>query len=240
MNLFIIIIGAGDWGQLPPVHEKHINFENSWIVKSVLNYKLYKLVEVKRTNGKDLLRDTRAIRNGEAIDYSTYGTCKHPTALCYSNDAVNAFNSKWNEHYAKQHSRTKTINGFDGTKCILYDELKMLSYKMHGQRISKFSPQYIVQSWTDDSITLKQTQVTHAGRTIDIDIKYSVSFKPGYAMTVHNSHCLTVLESYSICEHENVRNKMLYVALTRATKKSHINFCNIKKYRHHTGHTYIY
>ena len=40
-----IIIGAGDWGQLPPVHEEHIDFENSWIVKYVFNYNLYKLVE---------------------------------------------------------------------------------------------------------------------------------------------------------------------------------------------------
>ena len=43
---------------------------------------LHKLVEVKRTDDRDLLRDTRAVRNGEAIDYSTYGTCEHPTALC--------------------------------------------------------------------------------------------------------------------------------------------------------------
>ena len=99
---------------MPPVQEEHHDFENSWIVKSVFNYNIYKLVEVKRTDDTDLLRDTRAIRNGEAIDYSAYGMCEHPTALCYSNDVVNGINSKWNEHYAKQHSRTKTINGLDG------------------------------------------------------------------------------------------------------------------------------
>ena len=41
-----IIIGAGDWGQLPPVHEEHIDFENSWIVKYVFNYNLNEVVEV--------------------------------------------------------------------------------------------------------------------------------------------------------------------------------------------------
>ena len=75
-----------------------------------------------------------------------------------------------NEHYAKQHSRTKTINGLDGTKYILYDGLNMLSHEI------KNSQQYIVQSWTDDSITLKQTQGKHAGGTTDVDIRYSVSF----------------------------------------------------------------
>jgi len=78
-----IIIGAVDWGQLPPVHEEHIDFENSWIVKCAFDYNLYKLVEVKRTNDRDLLRDTRATRNGEAMDYSTYGTCEHPTGQHY-------------------------------------------------------------------------------------------------------------------------------------------------------------
>ena len=102
-----VIIGAGDWGQLPPVHEEHIDFESSWIVKYVFNYTLYKLVEVKRTNDKDLLRDTRAIRNGDTINYATYGALERPTALCFSNDAVNTVNKKSNEHYAKQHNKNE-------------------------------------------------------------------------------------------------------------------------------------
>ena len=32
-----IIIGAGDWGQSPPVHEEHIDFEDSWIIEYVLD-----------------------------------------------------------------------------------------------------------------------------------------------------------------------------------------------------------
>ena len=119
-----IITGAGDWGQLPPVNEEHIDFENSWIVKYVFNYNLYKLVEVKRTNDKELLHDTRTIRNGGVIDYSTYGTCECPTALCHSNDAVNAINQTWNEYYAKQFSKTKILNGYDNLKYMLYDGFK--------------------------------------------------------------------------------------------------------------------
>ena len=94
----------------------------------------------------------------------------------------------------------------------------MLSYKTHGQRIFKNSQQYVVQSWTDNSVTLKQTQGKHIGRTIDIDIKYSASFKPGYAMTVHKSQCLTIRENYSIYEYESMSKKMLYVVMTRAAK----------------------
>ncbi len=111
-----IIIGAGDWGQLPAVCEDHINFESSWIVKYVFNFHLYKLVEVKRTNDKDVLCDVRTARNGGVIDYSTYGKCECPTALTHSNDAVNVINKTWNEYDAKQHSKTKKLNGYDGVK----------------------------------------------------------------------------------------------------------------------------
>ena len=33
-----IIIGCGDWKQLPPVDEEDIDFENSWIVKYMFNH----------------------------------------------------------------------------------------------------------------------------------------------------------------------------------------------------------
>ena len=102
-----IMIGAGDWGQLPPVEEENIDFENSWIVKYMFNHCVYELVEVKRSNDKELLKDARAIRKNEKIDYSTYGTQEHPTALCFTNDAVNAINQKWNDYYAKQHKKQK-------------------------------------------------------------------------------------------------------------------------------------
>ena len=59
-------------------------------------------------------------------------------------------------------------------------------------------------------------------------------------MTVHKSQCLTIREDYSIYGYEDMRRKMLYVAMTRATKKSHINFCKIDNYKHHTGHIYSY
>ena len=102
----------------------------------------------------------------------------------------------------------------------MYVGLKMISYKTQFQRIFKNSQHLVVLKWTDDLITLTQTRGKHIGRIIDINIKYSSSFKPGYAMTVHKSQCLTLPENYSIYEHETMSNKMLYVAMTRATKKN--------------------
>ena len=59
-------------------------------------------------------------------------------------------------------------------------------------------------------------------------------------MTAHKSQCLTIRENYSIYEYESMSKKMLYVAMTRATKKAHINFCKIENYKPHTGHVYSY
>ena len=61
-----------------------------------------------------------------------------------------------------------------------------------------------------------------------------MSFKPGYAMTVHKSQSLTIRENYSIYEYEDMRPKMLYTSMTRATKKEHVNFCKIDNYKPHT------
>ena len=59
-------------------------------------------------------------------------------------------------------------------------------------------------------------------------------------MAIHRSQSLIIRENYSIYEHESMSSKMLYVAMTRTTKNAHINFCNIKNYKHHTGHICSY
>ena len=86
-----------------------------------------------------LLHGTRTIRNGGVMDYSTYGTCECPTALCHSNDAVNAINQTWNEYYAKQHSKPKILNGYDNVSYILYDGLKCYHIKHTGNEYSKLT-----------------------------------------------------------------------------------------------------
>ena len=89
-----VIIGAGHWGQLEPLKEEHIDFENSWIVKYVFNHRFYHLVKVHRFSDKNLLRDTDTIDDGGKMDFYTYGSIEYPYALCHTNDAVDAINKK--------------------------------------------------------------------------------------------------------------------------------------------------
>ena len=59
-------------------------------------------------------------------------------------------------------------------------------------------------------------------------------------MTIHKSQGSTFTEKYSIYEYEDMKPRMLYVALTRARNKQQIHFCNIKDYKPHTAHIYSY
>ena len=102
-----IFIGCGDWKQLAPVEEEHIDFENSWIVQYVFNNNSYELTKVWRFSETHLLQDAYKASNGETIDFTKYGKKEHELSLCHSNDAVDAINKKWNTYYATKHKKQK-------------------------------------------------------------------------------------------------------------------------------------
>ena len=231
-----IIIGFGDWKQLKPVNEEHIDFQYSWIVKYIFNHKAYELTKVWRFNENELLQDAHKASNGETIDYTTYTSTECDLSLCHTNDAVNALNKRWNEHYGKGHTRKITVPGYDNTKFILHDGLKLMAYKTHLTHKFTNSQEFVVLSWTDNTIILKNTK----GQTVEIEMKYTTSFKPRFAMTIHKCQGSTFTQNYSIYEYEDMKHDMLYVALTRTMNKSQVNFCNINNYRHHTGYIYSY
>jgi len=210
-----VIIGCGDWRQLPPVDEEHIDFENSWIVNYIFNFNSYELVKVWRFNESQLLQDAYSASKGYKIDFSRYKEVEHPLALCHTNDAVNAINKKWNEYYSQKQSTKKEVKGFDNTTFIIYDGLKSMAYKTHSAYTFTNSQELTVKSWNKDNLCL----TTLKGDTINVDINYTTSFKPRFAMTVHKSQGSTFTENYSIYEYEAMTSIMLYVALTRARNK---------------------
>ena len=89
-----VFIGYGDFKQLKPVNEEHIDFFNSWIVKYVFGGKLCKLTTVHRFNDSQLLQDAYKCADGEKIEFDSYGHDEHDLALCYTNAAVDAVNEK--------------------------------------------------------------------------------------------------------------------------------------------------
>ena len=111
-----------------------------------------------------------------------------------------------------------------------------MAYKTHSAYTFTNSQELTVKSWNKDNLCV----ITLKGDTINVDINYTTSFKPRFAMTVHKSQGSTFTEDYNIYEYEAMSSSMLYVALTRARNKELINFCKIEHYQPYTGYIYTY
>ena len=231
-----IFIGVGDWGQLPPVDEEDIELDQTWVVKYIFNTRWYELTKIWRFNEDQLLQDAYKARMGQIIDFTRYGNTEHDLALCHTNDMVDAINKTWNEHYAKTKDKQIIVDGFENTKYTIYVGLKLMAYKSHQGHIFTNSEELEIKSWTDSTLTL----INDDKQTIEVDMKYTTSFKPAFAMTVHKSQGSTFTRPFSIYEYKTMKSRMLYVAITRARNNKQINFCNGECYKPYTGQIYSY
>jgi hypothetical protein len=231
-----IFIGCGDRKQLAPPEEEHIQFEDLQIVKELFRYNSYELCKVWRFDDSELLQDADKASNGEAVDYTTYGDVENELSLCHTNDAVDAINTLWNQRHAELCDNKKEVIGFDNTKYIIYKGLILMAYKTQMGNIFTNSQELTIHSWSDDKFIL----LTQANIQIELDIKYTTSFKPRYAMTIPKSQGSTFTVPYSICEYKQMKANMLYVALTRARDKGQINFCDISNHTPYKGYIYSY
>ena len=71
---------------------------------------------------------------------------------------------------------------------------------------------------------------------INIELKFTNHFKPMYAMTVHKAQGMTIHRPYTIYEYNRMQHDMLYVALTRTSKKEYVNFSEINLLKPYVGH----
>ena len=228
-----VFIGFGDFKQLKPVNEEHINFKNSWIVKFIFNNTLCELTEIHRFNDNELLQDAYKCSNGETIDINKYGKTEHDLALCWTNKAVDVINEKWNNYYLP--NDYINVNGAKNSKFKLYRGLTIIAYRTHGKKFYN-SDEYIVKSYDDKNLIL----VNDNNEELIIDIKLTNHFKPAFACTVHKAQGMTINKPYSIYEHQKMRSDMLYVSLTRTKQKEFVNFCDISLYKPYIGYIYKY
>ena len=96
-----IFCGFGDFKQLKPVNEEHIDFLNTWILKYVFGNNLCELKKKHRFNESKLLQDAHTCADGKDIDFHSYSKEEHDLCLCWTNQAVDAINKKWNTLYTK-------------------------------------------------------------------------------------------------------------------------------------------
>ena len=228
-----VFIGFGDFKQLKPINEEHINFKNSWIVKFIFNNTLCELTEIHRFNDNELLQDAYKCSNGEAIDTDKYNKTEHDLSLCWTNRAVDVINEKWNNHYLPDDY--VIVNGAKNSKFKLHKGLAIVAYRTHGRKFYN-GDDYTVKSYNEENLVLTDD----GNNELIIDIKLTNHFKPAFALTVHKAQGMTINRPYSIYEHKRMRPDMLYVCLTRTKQKEFVNFCEMSLYRPYIGYIYRY
>ena len=231
-----VFIGFGDFKQLKPVNEEHIDFKNSWLVKHLFNNNSCELTKVHRFDENKLLQDAHDCAYGKSIDFNRYGNQECDLSFSWTNACVDALNTKYNEMYAKSYDNVKEVKGHGNTKFKLHKNLQLMAYTSSLNKKYYNSEDFIVVDFDDDYLYLK----TPKKDTIKIDIKFTNHFKPLYAMTVHKAQGMTINKPYSIYEYNRMKHDMLYVALTRTSKEEYVNFCDIKINRQRTGYIYRY
>ena len=228
-----VFIGFGDFKQLKPINEEHINFKNSWIVKFIFNNTLCELTEIHRFNDNELLQDAYKCSNGEAIDTDKYNKTEHDLSLCWTNRAVDVINEKWNNHYLPDDY--VIVNGAKNSKFKLHKGLAIVAYRTHGRKFYN-GDDYTVKSYNEENLVLTDD----GNNELIIDIKLTNHFKPAFALTVHKAQGMTINRPYSIYEHKRMRPDMLYVCLTRTKQKEFVNFCEMSLYKPYIGYIYRY
>ena len=72
------------------------------------------------------LQDAYKCANGESINFNDYTKEEHGLCLCWTNQAVDTLNAKWNKHYAT--GKQIEAVGYKQSTSILHNNLKIMAY----------------------------------------------------------------------------------------------------------------
>ena len=250
----LIFVGSGDWKQLKPVNESHIDFRNSHIVKYLCDYKNCQPTKIHRFDDDELLQDAHDCANGIDVDISKYGTDESDLCLAWTNECVNALNTKWNEHHAQglNDDSKLTVDGNDKTKIILHAGLELVSHSTPRTGKRTNSEALTIKSWqksrgaTQLKISRRQTKQEYYkitlqsedGEEIIVEDTDMIDFRPTYALTLYNAQGMTINRPYSIYEYDKMDFDMRCVALTRTRKIEYVNLCSIDVLKPYSGSIY--
>lgn len=231
----IIVIGAGDFNQLPPVGEEQIKFEKLDVFIDVFENRI-KLKINKRIDedGKKLYQLQQRIiyepyfrlNSSMLKKWNEPYPCK--LNLSYTNDTRKYVNKICMEYYKDDDYLLLKVENDDDDEKIEYSQdtyiykgLPLRSRKTFKEIDIKNGEQFIVVEYTNKKVILKKDNSRF--NSIDDNTLYEIPisknflkhFNPNYCMTVHNSQCQSFNEPFRLWEYNRYSKKMLNTAIGR-------------------------
>lgn len=219
-----IVIGFGDFKQLPPVEQRKIDYENNQMLKEIFGYSNVELEYVKRQKNKKLIdKAIDILQNGEFC-LTDFKQTNNILNLCY----LNTTSIKINNHYnnlidkPKEHIKAKII--VNNNKKYESDAYLAVGTPIIFCCSKKNTPINKGQTAIIESINVEKKTISININNSTILFEFNDIYKYinlAYCMTIHKSQGTTIEQPYTIHDIKYMMNldigrQLLYVALTRA------------------------
>lgn len=225
-----IFYGFGDSAQCAPVGEEKVF---KYYLESALCHELFdgnrkKLTENHRCKNDpefaSLNVEFMKARNGEKIDISKFGNKVCDRAIAFTNFQCKKHNDLMMNRYKDEDSMMKG-------NMYIFQGLPVIANK--NSSLWSNNEQFVIKSYTIEEVVIKGV---HDERelTVSLDM-FGKFFEPAYCTTVHSAQGQTFNFEYSIYEYNVMSSNILYTALSRTTKRAHINLIE-----QHVRDSYIY
>jgi len=227
----IIIIIAGDYNQLKPIGEDHIDFENSNILSDIVEYKVELLIN-KRCDNKDLddiVSDIIEIKQegftGNFIHKKWTSDEPCFINICRTNEVRVELNKQLMDYVSKDLdfidlSTEKDLHDNYSQNMKIYIGLPLRCRKNFVKLDIYNGDTFEVIDYTDKEISLLGEEgIVH---TFKFNKEFLYNFNPNYAMTIHSTQGQTFNKPYTIYEVSKQSWRSLNVALTRTTNIDNI------------------
>ena len=226
---------VGDFNQLEPIEDITYDVFNSTAFNEICDGQVLVLNKNWRAEAcpefASFIDDLNKVKQGLSIDFSKYGKKECRKSIAWTNRTRKIINNEW----MLKESKGKTFYVINNCKVfsgmpIIANETRTYNKLFDVANNEEFT----VKSINKDIITITNERITMS--ITHNEFKY---FDLAYCITVHKSQGSTFDFEFSIYDYgfKNFHNKLLYTAMTRATKKSNINFC-YRKYETNTGYIY--
>lgn len=226
---------VGDFNQLPPVEDITPDIVNSSAFHEICDGNIYMLTKNWRADScpdfKNFIDDLNNVKKGHDIDLSNYRKKECRKSIAWTNMTRKIINNEWMLKESK------------GKECYFINGCKVfVSLPIIANETRNVNKEYQIFNNEEFEVTfVDKSKVTIKNNRITIDIKHSEFkfFDLAYCITVHKCQGSTFDFPFTIYDFnfKGFDSKLLYTAMSRATKKEYINFCH-KTYTTKKGYVY--